>query len=137
MEKIFMSAGVIAAIVLCLVGIIKSPFGKFKKNSPKLYKAIFTILSIALSVAVTIVEEIYISFGKVLSLNFAVKLTFVIAGVFCGYGGIYEGLGVKDLIKNLIKNIGEAIKNKKSTDCDDIQVKQEDKNDKIDEINEV
>lgn len=119
MEKIFMSAGVIAAIVLCLVGVIKSPFDKFKKSKPKLYKAVFTILSIVLSVVVTVIEQLYISFDKILSINFAVKITFVIAGVFCGYGGIYEGLGLKDLFSHLIKNINKAIELKKQNEANE------------------
>lgn len=114
MERMFMSAGIITAIVLCLVGVIKSPFGSFKKSHPKIYKAIFTILSILLSVGVSIIDETYISFGKVLSVDFAVKVTFVTAGVFCGYGGIYEGLGVKDLCKAIVSNINKMIDNAKS-----------------------
>lgn len=113
MEKIFMSAGIITAIVMCLVGIIKSPFGKFKASRPKIYKAVFTVLSIVLSAVVCIIDELYISFGKLLSWDFAVKVSCVVAGVFCGYGGIYEGLGVKELCKNLVGNINKAIENAK------------------------
>ena len=131
MERIFMASGIITAIVLFLVGVIKSPFEQFKKSRPKIYKAIFTVLSIVISVIVSIIDEIYIAFGEICSMDFAIKTIFVIAGVFCGYGGIYEGLGVKDLLKVVMSNIEKAIEQSKQNKKD------AKKNDDEDEINEV
>jgi hypothetical protein len=108
MEKLFMSAGVVTAIVLCLVEIIKLPFGKFKEKHPNLYKAIFTIISIILAVGLSVLDEIYILGGVLLSLDFAILVSVVIAGVFGGYCGVYEGLGLKTLVKKIAENLNKA-----------------------------
>lgn len=107
MEKLFMSAGIVSAIVLCVVGIAKTPFVKFKEKHPKGYKAVFTILSIILSIGLSVLDELYILCGKLLSLDFAILVCAVFAGVFGGYNA-YEGLGVKALIKTIINNIKKA-----------------------------
>lgn len=108
MEKLFMSAGIVVAIVLCLVGIIKLPFDGFKKKHPNWYKAVFTLISIIVSVGVCVLNEVYILCGQLLSLDFAILLCVVFAGVFCGYGGVYEGLGIKELMKKLSDNLKQA-----------------------------
>lgn len=108
MEKLFMSAGVVIAIVLCIVGLIKLPFNGFKKNHSKWYKALFTLLSFVLAIVLSILDEIYILCGELLSIDFAILISVVIAGVFSGYSGIYEGLGLKELVKKLIENMKKA-----------------------------
>lgn len=108
MEKLFMSAGVVATIVLCIVGIAKLPFKKFKEKHPKWYKAIFTILSIVLAITLSILDEKYILCGELLSFDFAILISIVFAGVFCGYGGVYEGLGVKELSRKIIESVKTA-----------------------------
>lgn len=116
MEKLFMSAGIMVAIILCIVGIIKLPFDKFKEKHPKWYKATFTALSFVLSVGFAIIDELFILEGEILSLDFAILVSVVLAGVFSGYSGIYEGLGLKELIKKLVENLKNArdlTKNKK------------------------
>lgn len=105
MEKMFMSAGVVTAIVLCVMGILKLPFKKFKNSHSIWFKAIFTILSLAFSVGLSIVNQLYIIEGELLSVDFAILISVVIAGVFCGYNGVYEGLGLKDLVKTIVQNI--------------------------------
>jgi len=108
MEKLFMSAGVVVAIILCLIGIIKLPFGNFKTKYPKAYKAIFTVISFVFVVGLCLLDELYILNGKILSIDFVVLLCASFAGVFFGYGGIYEGLGLKQLVKKLVENIKKA-----------------------------
>lgn len=108
MEKLFMSAGVVTAIVLCVIGIIKLPFGKFKDKHPVWYKAIFTTLTILIAIALSVLDEIYILCGEIWSIDFAILLCAVIAGVFGSYNGIYEGLGLKELAKKLTENIKKA-----------------------------
>lgn len=108
MEKLFMLAGIVTAIVLCIIGILKLPFANFKEKNPKLFKAIFTIVSIVLSVGLCILGELYILCGEVLSLDCLILTITVIAGVFAGYSGVYEGLGLKDLVKKLTENVKKA-----------------------------
>ena len=60
MEKIFMSASIISAIVLCIIGLVKLPFKGFKGKYPKWYKDVFTIVSIVISVVLSILDELYI-----------------------------------------------------------------------------
>lgn len=109
MEKLFMSAGIVAAIVLLFVGIIKLPFKKFKETHAKWYKAVFTITSLFLSVGLSVVNELYILCGELLSFDFVILVCAVMAGVFCGYGGVYEGLGIKELVKRLTEKVKEAL----------------------------
>lgn len=108
MEKLYMSAGVVVAIVLCIVGIIKLPFKSFKVNHPIGYKSVFTTCSFILSICLSILDELYILCGNIISIDFIILLSTVLAGVFAGYGGIYEGLGLKDLMKKLNENIRKA-----------------------------
>lgn len=108
MEKLFMSAGIVTAIVLCIVGIVKLPFKGFKEKHCNWYKAMFTILSLVLAIGLSILNQQFILKGNILSVNFIILLSSVLAGVFCGYGGIYEGLGVKELVKNIVNNIKQA-----------------------------
>lgn len=108
MELIFMSASIVIAIVLCLVGIIKLPFAKFKEKYAKTYTALFTILTLALSIVFCIIDELYIVCGSLASVDFAILVCVVLAGVFGGYNGVYEGLGVKELVKKLVNNIKVA-----------------------------
>ena len=108
MRELFMSAGIVSTIILCFVGIVKLPFKHFKKSHPKWYRAIFTILSIILIVGLSILDEIYILCGKILSVEFAILICTVFAGVFGGYGGVYEGLGIKELVKRIVESIKKA-----------------------------
>lgn len=107
MEKLFMSAGIVTAIVLCVVGILKLPFGSFKKNHPNWYKAVFASLSIVLSAGLCVLDELYILCGELWSLDFVILVCAVFAGVFGGYNA-YEGLGAKQLVKTIIDKLKEA-----------------------------
>lgn len=108
MEKLFMSAGVVVAIVLCIVGIIKLPFNKFKNKHPNWFKAVFTLVSIIVAGGLCVLDELYILNGKLLSVDFAILVCVVMAGVFGGYSGVYEGLGLKELMKKLTDNVKKA-----------------------------
>lgn len=109
MEAIFMSAGAITTIILCLVGIAKLPFDNFKAKHPKWYKAVFTLLSIILTFGACIVNQAFILDSEIIfNIDFAVMLITTLFGVLFVYNGIYEGLGLKELCKRLysaIKNI--------------------------------
>lgn len=107
MEKLFMSAGIVSAIVLCFIGLIKLPFGSFKEKHPNWYRAVFTALSIVLSVGLCVLDELYVLCGQLLSLDFAILVCAVFAGVFGGYN-TYEGLGAKQLVKTITENIKQA-----------------------------
>jgi hypothetical protein len=108
MEKLFMSASVVITILLCFVGIVKLPFKKLKEKHPNLYKAIFTLVTLVGAVGLCVLNEIYILCGELLSLEFAVLLCAVFAGLFGGYNGIYEGLGLKELVKKIVENLKKA-----------------------------
>lgn len=111
MEAIFMSAGIITAIVLSVVGIIKLPFNKFKEKHPKWYKAIFTLLSIVLTFGACLVNQAFVlETTKLFDFNFVIMLITAYAGVFGLYHS-YEGLGLKTLVQNLVNNIKNIKKN--------------------------
>lgn len=105
MGELFIMAGIITAIILCFVGIVKLPFVKFKTNKPKLYKATFTVLSIVLSVGACLLTQFYI-FKDTNITNYIVLQISVIAGVFGLYSS-YEGLGLKALVNTLIAKLKE------------------------------
>lgn len=54
-------------------------------------------------VGASVAGQIYIIEKPLLSLDFAILVTMVFAGVFFGYNGIYEGFKIKDLVKKLLK----------------------------------
>ncbi len=111
MEAILMSAGILTAIILSVVGLVKLPFDKFKMKHPKIYKAVFTLLSIVLTFIACVVNHLFILESKVLfNAAFVVMLLSTYAGVFGLYLS-YEGLGAKELVKRLLN----AIKNLKAS----------------------
>ena len=103
--RIFMSAGIMVAIILAVIGLLKLPFKKFKEKHPKGYKAVFTISTIVLSIGLCVVDQLFIEQGEIVSFDFATLLSATIAGVFGTYNGIYEGLSVKELFKKLAENL--------------------------------
>lgn len=108
MEKLFMSAGVVSAIVCILLGIVKLPFKHFKTAHPKWYKAVFTAITFVLAVGLSVIDELYILCGGLLTVDFAILVCVVLSGVFGGYNGVYEGLGVKELVKKLVDKLKVA-----------------------------
>lgn len=128
MKEILMSAGTIVSIVLCLVGIIKTPFKTFKAKHPTAYKVVFYLLSLILSVGLPILTALLIIEMPLLSWDFGILEIGTIAGVFFGYTtyesvGLKKGLGIlctkiKDLFdkysdKKLPKTIEKLLKNNK------------------------
>lgn len=109
MENLFMSAGCVVAIVLCFVGIIKTPFKSFKEKHPNWYKAVFTSITFVLALGLAVIDELYILSGNLWSTEFAILFCTVIAGVFGGYNGIYEGIGVKNLVKTIVEKSKQAL----------------------------
>ena len=110
MEAILMSAGIMTAIILSVVGLIKLPFNKFKEKHPKTYKAVFTILSIVLTFGVCLLNQAFVLVQPLFNTNFVIMLLSTYAGVFGLYLS-YEGLGAKELFKRLLN----ALKNLKAS----------------------
>lgn len=119
MEIMFMSATVVITIVLCVVGIIKLPFKSFKEKHPNWYKAVFTLISFIVSIGLCVLDEMYILCGDIISLDFLVLVCVVLAGVFGGYSGIYEGFGLKEFVNTIklnLKTAKELSKDKKTVE---------------------
>ena len=110
MEAILMSAGIMTAIILSVVGLLKLPFNKFKEKHPRGYKAVFTILSIVLTFGVCLINQAFVLAEPLFNTNFVIMLVSTYAGVFGLYLS-YEGLGAKELFKRLLN----ALKNLKAT----------------------
>ena len=106
MGKLFMSAGVLTSIVLCLIGIIKTPFKKFKGKHPMLYRSTFCVLSIIMSIVLAILAQIFVMNGAFVSMETLLLCMFTLGGVFFSYG-TYEGVGIKKLFNNLFVKIKE------------------------------
>lgn len=110
MKEAIMCASIIAAIILCFVGIIKLPFKTFKEKYPKWYKAVFCIVSLLLAIGLPFIAEVYILDGSIKSTEFLVLIFTTIAGVFGLYTS-YEGLGLKQLVKIVIEKITQLFNN--------------------------
>ena len=106
MKEVFMCASIITAIILCVVGIAKLPFKKFKENHKVAYRAIFYLLSLVLAVAGPIVSQLFILNGSLKSTEFVVLLVTTIAGVFGLYTG-YEGTALKVLVQKIVSKVAE------------------------------
>lgn len=104
-----MFSGIIAAIVLSFVGIVKLPFGKFKTTHKNGYKAVFTALSFVLSIALCVCCQLFILEGALLTYDFAILVSSALASVLTCYTS-YEGYGLKALVKKLTGAIAEAKK---------------------------
>ena len=103
-ENLIVSISCLSAIILSVVGIVKLPFGKFKENHPKWYKATFYLLSLILVVVGSIIAELYIIEQPLLSWNFIALILGTCAGVFGGYAG-YENTGLKTLLNKLFSSL--------------------------------
>lgn len=108
MKEVFMCASIIAAIILCFVGIIKLPFKSFKEKHPNWYTVTFYLVSAVLSIVAPIISQLYILNGVLASTEFAVLLVTTIAGVF-GLYSTYEGTKLKDLVKIIIDKIATLL----------------------------
>lgn len=110
MKEAIMCASIMAAIILCFVGIVKLPFKTFKEKYPKWYKAVFCVVSLLLAVGLPFIAEVYILNGSIYSAEFLVLIFTTIAGVFGLYTS-YEGLGLKQLVKIIIEKITQLFNN--------------------------
>ena len=110
MKEAIMCASIIAAIILCFVGIVKLPFKTFKEKYPKWYKAVFCVVSLLLAIGLPFIAEVYILNGSIQSAEFLVLIFTTIAGVFGLYTS-YEGLGLKQLVKIIIEKITQLFNN--------------------------
>lgn len=108
MKEVFMCASIITAIILCVVGIAKLPFKKFKEKHPKWYRAVFCTLSLVLAVAGPVVSQLFILNGSLKSTEFVVLVVTTIAGVFGLYTS-YEGLGLKTLVQKVVSKVAELL----------------------------
>ncbi len=110
MKEAIMCASIMAAIILCFVGIVKLPFKTFKEKYPKWYKAVFCVASLLLAIGLPFIAEVYILNGSIQSAEFLVLIFTTIAGVFGLYTS-YEGLGLKQLVKIIIEKITQLFNN--------------------------
>ena len=110
MKEAIMCASIMAAIILCFVGIVKLPFKTFKEKHPKWYKAVFCVVSLLLAIGLPFITEVYILNGSIQSAEFLVLIFTTIAGVFGLYTS-YEGLGLKQLVKIIIEKITQLFNN--------------------------
>lgn len=110
MKEAIMCASIMAAIILCFVGIIKLPFKAFKEKYPKWYKAVFCVVSLLLAIGLPFIAEVYILNGSIQSAEFLVLIFTTIAGVFGLYTS-YEGLGLKQLVKIIVNKCAQLFNN--------------------------
>ena len=96
-----MDAGIISSIVLAFVGLFKLPFKKFKTNHPKCFRFTFYLLSLVLSGVFSVLAQLYIVCGSLLSTEFILLVISTIAFVFGGYS-TYENTSIKALVKKMV-----------------------------------
>ena len=96
-REILVSASCLTAIILAIVGVAKMPFKRLKEKHKGWYRAIFFVLSLALVIGCSIITELYIVGGVLLSVEFACLILGTAFGVFGGYAA-YENLPIKTLV---------------------------------------
>ena len=107
-EEILVSASCLSAIILTLVGFAKMPFKRLKEKHKGWYRTIFFVLSLALVVSGSIVTELYIINGVLLSVEFACLILGTAFGVFGGYAA-YENLSIKTLMNKGFTAFGNLL----------------------------
>lgn len=113
MENILMSGGAISATILAIIGLFKIPIAKIlKEKHPKTFRALMTILTLALVVVGVAVNQAYISEVKLFTSETLILLLTVVTGVFVTYNGIYEGLSVKKLVAVIVDKLKQASEKK-------------------------
>lgn len=103
-EILLMNVSCLSAIILALVGILKTFFKSFKEKYPKWYKATFFLLSVALVVAGSIIAQLYIIEEALSTWSFAVLILGTGVVVLGGYQG-YESTNLKALINKLFSTL--------------------------------
>ena len=83
-REILVSASCLTAIILAIVGVAKMPFKRLKEKHKGWYRAIFFVLSLALVIGCSIITELYIVGGVLLSVEFACLILGTAFGVFGG-----------------------------------------------------
>ena len=101
MKEVLMDAAAVSSIVLAFVGLIKLPFSKFKTKHPKCFRFTFFFLSLALSGALSVLVQLYLVCGSLLSTEFVMLVISTLAFVFGGYS-TYENTSLKALVKKIV-----------------------------------
>ncbi len=101
--ELIVNASLLAGIVLCLVGLIKLPLTKFKGQ--KFYKAGLTLMTIAIVIVACVLCELFILHGSVWSGEMLMLTLITFGEVMLSYNGIYEGLGLKGIAKDLFTKV--------------------------------
>lgn len=97
--ELIVNASLLAGIVLCLVGLIKLPLTKFKGQ--KFYKAGLTLLTIGIVIIACVLCELFILNGSIWSGEMLMLTLITFGEVMLSYNGVYEGLGLKAIAKDL------------------------------------
>jgi len=90
------NSGLLAAVIVIAIAIIKTPLIKFK--SKKWYRPFLTIVSLVLVGGFTVLAQLYVFNGALNTLEFYVLAATVLLTVLFSYNVVYEGLKVKDLV---------------------------------------
>lgn len=103
-EILLMNVSCLSAIILALVGILKTFFKSFKAKYPKWYKATFFLLSVALVVAGSIIAQLYIVEESLSTWSFAILILGTGVVVLGGYQG-YESTNLKTLVNKIFSTL--------------------------------
>lgn len=99
MERVLMASGILAGIIITLIGLFKLAIKQFKDKG--WYKPLLTALTLVLAIGLSLLCEQYILELPIISWSCAVLVVSTIAEVFVSYNGIYEGFNIKTGIQNL------------------------------------
>ena len=105
MKELLMNSGVVAAIVVVIVGILKSPMAKFKEK--RWYRPLLTILTLAIATGLCVLDQLYIFKENLLSWSFLMLVAFTFSEIYLSYHVAYEGV-IKKPLHNLFNKINEA-----------------------------
>lgn len=105
MKELLMNSGIIAATVVLLVAILKTPLKKFKDKA--WYRPVLTLITIVLAGGLCVLDQLYILHEGLLTWGFLMLIAFTLTEVFLSYNVTYEGF-IKKPLQNWITKIKTA-----------------------------
>lgn len=100
MERVIMASGILAGIVITLIGLFKLAIKQYKGKG--WYKPLLTALTLILAVGLSLLCETFILELPIISWSCVILIISTTAEVFVSYNGIYEGFNIKTGIQNLL-----------------------------------
>lgn len=117
----FLNASIVALIIVAALQLFKIVinrlgFSKVKEKHKTFYKTFYTLLTYIFTAAGIFINAFYISglsfiwTDQIFLTEFILNASFTLLNVFFLYNGLYEGVGIKSLVKLIINKLSKLNK---------------------------